>query len=124
MNKRSTRQKRAIDQVLEEALGPMSAQEIQVQAATLSPGISLATVYRIVGDGAARGALTLVRLDDKIARYEAADRHHHHHFLCESCERVFDISMPCKLVATHVPEHWQVTRHEITLYGHCASCVA
>ena len=122
MNKRSTQQKRAIDQVLQEAPGPLSAREIQTHASELCTGVSLATVYRLVREASEAGQLSVVRLEDNVARYEGKDRHHHHHFLCDRCERVFDISTPCKLVATHVPEGFAVTRHEITLYGHCAAC--
>lgn len=122
MSKRSTKQKRAIDEVLHNALGPLSAQEIQTQASGICSGLSLATVYRVVREGAEAGELSVVRLEDNIARYEDVDRHHHHHFLCENCERVFDISSPCKVVATHVPDGFAVTRHEITLYGSCPDC--
>ena len=104
------------------ALGPLSAPEIRDRAAGDCPGISLATVYRVVSQGAKSGELSVVRLEDNVARYEAADRHHHHHFLCEACERVFDISMPCGVVANHVPDQFTVSRHEITLYGRCADC--
>ncbi len=105
------------------AKGPLSAREILAQASDSCPSLSLATVYRVVREGAESGALTVVRLQDNVARYEGADLHHHHHFLCEKCERVFDISMPCNLVATHVPDSFHVTRHEITLYGSCPDCV-
>lgn len=122
MSKRSTRQKRAVDAVLHQAPGPLSAREIQAQASELCAGVSLATVYRLVREGSAAGDLSVVRLEDNVARYESQHLHHHHHFLCEQCERVFDIATPCEVVAHHVPEGFSVTRHEITLYGRCAEC--
>ncbi|MBM65231.1 MAG: transcriptional repressor [Myxococcales bacterium] len=122
MSKRSTRQKRAIEQVLLAARGPLSAQQIQEKASEISPGLSLATVYRVVREGAEAGTLSTVCLDDKVTRYEDRHRHHHHHFLCEDCDEVFDITIPCEMLAHRVPEGYSVTRHEITLYGHCAEC--
>ena len=122
MAKRSTRQKRAIGEVLRKAVGPLSAPEILKCARDLSPGISLATVYRVVRSGAENGSLSVVHLDDKVSRYEEADRHHHHHFLCQRCDRAFDVATPCDLVARYVPEHFEVTSHEITLYGNCVDC--
>jgi Fur family ferric uptake transcriptional regulator len=124
MPKRSTRQKRAIHGVLHQALGPLSANEILDLASEVSPGISLATVYRVVREEADNGTLSVIHLDDKISRYEEADRHHHHHFLCQRCDRAFDIATPCDLVASYVPDNFEVTGHEITLYGHCLDCSA
>ena len=124
MSKRSTRQKRAIEEVLLRAKGPLSVRDIQVEAARVHSNVSLATVYRVVRDGAETGELSVVRLDDSIARYEVTNRQHHHHFLCTSCSRAFDISLPCSLVANFAPTDFQVTRHEITLYGSCPDCVA
>ena len=124
MSKRSTRQKRAIHEVLHKAPGPLSAGEILAHAAEISPGISLATVYRLVRQGAESGTLSVVHLDDKVSRYEESDRHHHHHFLCQLCDRAFDVATPCDLVESYVPDNFKVTGHEITLYGHCVDCSA
>ena len=124
MSKRSTRQKRAIQEVLASAKGPLSARELKAEAARICSNVSLATVYRVVRDGAEAGELEVVRLDDTVARYEVANRHHHHHFLCTTCSRAFDISLPCNLVANFAPTNFEVTRHEITLYGNCPDCVA
>ena len=123
MGKRSTRQKRAIDQVIQEAKGPLSAQDIQTAASALCPRLSLATVYRVVRDGAEAGELSVVHLEDNVARYEVAGGNHHHHFLCHCCSRVFDILLPCNVVADFAPTDFQVTRHEITLFGSCPDCV-
>ncbi|MEE2837103.1 MAG: Fur family transcriptional regulator [Myxococcota bacterium] len=122
MSKRSTRQKRAIERVFEAAQGPLAARDLVQRALALGTKISLATVYRIVSEGVQNGILTVVRLEDNVARYERADQHHHHHFLCERCEQVFDIAIPCELVAHHVPAQFSMSRHEITLYGHCKEC--
>jgi len=124
MPKRSTRQKRAIHEVLHKAVGPLTVNEILARASEVSPGISLATVYRVVRAEAESGVLSVVHLDDKVSRYEEADRHHHHHFLCQRCDRAFDIATPCDLVASYVPDNFEVTGHEITLYGHCVDCSA
>ena len=122
MSERSTRQKRAIHKVIGNAPGPLSARDIQIEASKICPNVSLATVYRVVRSGTESGAFAVVRLEDNVARYEVADRQHHHHFLCNCCARVFDILLPCNMVADFAPEDFQVTRHEITLYGNCPDC--
>ena len=108
--------------MLHHARGPLSARQIQAKASELCGSLSLATVYRIVAAGAEAGDLVTVHLEDNVTRYEDKNRKHHHHFLCEDCEEVIDIQLPCETLAHRLPDGYDVTRHEITLYGRCAEC--
>ena len=62
------------------------------------------------------------RIPGEPDRYEQSGQGHHHHFQCEACGRVFDI--PCRIgdTATEVPRDFEVSRHEVMVYGRCGQC--
>ncbi len=86
------------------------------------PSIGLATVYRAVAAMERSGWLTRVGDVGGAALYaRCAERTHHHHAVCTSCGRVEHT--PCPNVAeAAAPVGFEVTSHELTLYGLCARC--
>ncbi|MFK7961668.1 MAG: transcriptional repressor [Phycisphaerales bacterium] len=58
-------------------------------------------------------------------RYEPASvaAKHHHHFRCEQCDRVFDIDGCPGRLGRMLPSGFELTGHEISLWGRCVSCV-
>ena len=77
------------------------------------------------------GLIDRINLDDGFARYEIGDvdgkhRHHrHHHLICLKCGKVaaFQEDM-LEALETGVREAlgFQVTDHEVKLYGYCRGC--
>jgi len=124
IGQRRTAQREAILQVILEAQGPLSVQEIHERALERSPSLGIATVYRGVKLLLQDGRIHAVSLPDDQVRYEAADLGHHHHFRCDHCDQVYDLP-GCLLPipnGTSLPGGFEVTGHDITLTGTCPDC--
>lgn len=120
---RRTDQKAAIRRAIEQAERPLTAQEICELAQEECPGLGIATVYRNVKSLLADEWIEAVELPGAPARYELADLGHHHHFQCETCGRVFDVHGCPGGVKAIVPPGFQLSHHEILMYGRCDACV-
>lgn len=120
-----TRQRRAILDALKQCTRPLSPQEIADAAGADVASLNLATVYRNLKTLTESGEIATVELVGRPARYELAGLDHHHHFLCEACDRVFDLPT-CGMgdLGRIAPEGFEVTHHEIQLFGRCEECVA
>jgi Fur family ferric uptake transcriptional regulator len=121
---RQTPQRRAILEVIRDADGPLTVEQIHRRAGRRSRGLGIATVYRNLKRLQDAGEVATVVLPDGEARYEAADLGHHHHFRCRSCRTVFDLEI-CPLSIPHgttLPGGFEVEAHEVTLYGTCPRC--
>jgi Fur family transcriptional regulator, ferric uptake regulator len=119
---RSTRQKRAIEAVLEKHKNPLTASEIQRLAVKEVPGLGIATVYRSLKALTNDGRVVSVEIPGQIPRYERADKGHHHHFLCRMCGEVFELERCFAPIKTMAPRGFRVEDHEIILYGSCQAC--
>lgn len=119
---RKTEQRAAIRRVFEETPRPLNAQEVQELAACYSENLGIATVYRNLKGLVDDGWLATVDLPNEPSRYELASLEHHHHFQCSTCSRVFDIPGCAHAVRTLAPDGFEVTHHEILLYGVCPDC--
>ena len=120
---RKTEQRGAIRRVFEETHRPLNAQEVLEQAQSFSEGLGIATVYRNIKALVDEGWLKPVELPNEPSRYELSSLEHHHHFQCSTCSRVFDIPGCAHAVRTLAPDGFEVTHHEILLYGVCPECV-
>ena len=118
----STRQKIVLGQVLERAKRPLTATEICREAKRKIPSLGMATVYRAIKQFVLEGYIRAVEIPGVSPHYESSDRHHHHFFLCQQCRRLFDLLGCVRGVRSLAPNGFRVQRHEIVLYGQCASC--
>lgn len=119
---RDTRQKRAIRDVFEQAAGPLSADEVLANAKATIAGLGIATVYRSIRAFVDDGYLQPVDVPGRGSLYERADKDHHHHFLCTTCNGVFELEgCEAELKAT-LPRGFRAAGHEVTIYGTCAKC--
>ena len=108
---------RAID----EAPGPMSANELWDDLR--GTGIGIATVYRALKQGVEDGILTEVELQQAgPVRYERTGLEHHHHFLCSVCERVFDLIGCVGDLDRLLPGSFRMSGHEVLIFGTCSGC--
>ena len=120
---RKTEQRRAIRDVITKSPRPLAIEEILVEAQKQVPRLGIATVYRTVKAFVSDGSVRVVSFSDAPNRYEVATNSHHHYFHCDRCGKVFDVPWcPGELNAV-VPDGFEVSRHEITIYGLCRSCV-
>ncbi|MNW14239.1 Zinc-specific metallo-regulatory protein [compost metagenome] len=69
------------------------------------------------------GDVKAVELPGEATRYESAHRGHHHHFHCNRCQKVFPIPGCPPNLDQFAPKGYEVSHHELTLYGTCAQCV-
>jgi Fur family ferric uptake transcriptional regulator len=120
---RSTRQKRAIEAVLEKQKKPLTAQEIQHFAVKEVTSLGLATVYRSLKALTNEGRVVGVEIPGQVPRYERADKGHHHHFFCRGCGGVFELEKCLAGIKTMAPASFRVEDHEIILYGTCDACL-
>lgn len=118
---RHTRQRSAIQEVLSSAQRPLLPQEILQASQAAVPHLNLATIYRNLNTLVEEGLVTPVYLPNQATRFERT-AHHHHHFVCNGCEKVFDIHECSDVFNGMVPPGFAVQRHELTLYGQCPSC--
>ncbi len=122
---RQTLQRRAILQALLEAPGPLTPQQVWLQASQQLESLGLATVYRNLSFLESQGEIVPVHLPGESTRFEVAGRGHHHHFCCEGCENVFELDTSCPVAVLEgvtLPGGFAVKHHELTLYGLCSSC--
>lgn len=101
---------------------PLSPDEVRGLAAKAIPGIGIATVYRNIKGLLESGVLRTVEIPGGSARYELAGMAHHHHFQCNDCDKVFDIPGCPGNLDNLTPPGFEVSSHNITLYGKCPDC--
>lgn len=118
---RSTRQRAAIREVLQAADRPLLATEVLDIAQGAVPTLGIATVYRTLKALVEQESLQVVELPGENPRFEFAHGHHHH-FCCKTCGRVYDIHACPGDFGSMVPPGFEVSGHEVTLYGRCANC--
>lgn len=91
----------------------------------LSPGIptlSKTTVYNTLNLFIEKGAVQMLTIDEKNARYDA-DTSKHAHFYCSSCGKVHDF-MILKPEMYEIPSNSQfnIQSMQLSYYGTCKSC--
>lgn len=125
MSSRNTKQQEAVRRALAESGRPLSPAEILTAAQREVSGLGLTTVYRVLKRLAEEGFAVLVPLPGEAPRYESstAAAYHHHHFHCNDCGRVFDVPGCPKGLASMTPPGFQLSGHEVMLYGRCDACV-
>lgn len=122
MQARKTRQREAIRSAFETADRPLSPEEVLSAAQESVEGLGIATVYRNIKSLMEEGWLIAIELPGQAARYELAGKGHHHHFQCNSCGRVFELYGCVESFRNMIPPGFQVTGHEVLLFGVCRGC--
>ena len=112
--------------VLSKEQGPLSIKGIAQRS---EKELALSTLYRVIGDLAeAKLVKTFPAPDQRIlVELVGHQNEHHHHLYCESCQKVFDVSLDPELetmidalVARIGRSHrMEITGHSFELYGRC-----
>lgn len=121
---RNTRQRQALRQLFEHAEHPLTAEEVLQIAKRTVPQLGIATVYRTIKVMIEANEVRSVEVLGETPRYESANREHHHHFLCRTCEKVYEAE-GCEGERTVLaaPPGFRVEGHEVVLRGVCGTCV-
>lgn len=122
MQQRQTKQRQVIESVLIQAEHPLLPKELWNKARQALPQLGIATVFRTLKKMVEEGGAKVVFLPGDSPRYECSSQGHHHFFKCGECESVVEIKGCPGNLERFLPEGFQLTGHEITLLGRCASC--
>lgn len=122
---RSTRQRAAISELLEEIDDFRSAQELHDELRRRAQNIGLTTVYRTLQSMSTAGLVDTLRTDTGESVYRRCSAHHHHHLVCRSCGSTVEVAgREVEAWASQVAdEHGFIdVSHTIEIFGTCAQC--
>ncbi|MDO8491171.1 MAG: transcriptional repressor [Dehalococcoidia bacterium] len=120
--RRDTQQRDAIRQALIEAGRPLSVSELLESAKGEVAGLGIATVYRNLKALQFGGQVMTVDLPGQPPRWEVTRRGHHHHFLCRTCDRLYEVDGCPDGIDLLLPQGYTLERHDILLRGQCDLC--
>lgn len=120
---RVTKQRDTIRLVISKAGRPLSTQEIFASAQRKIPALGIATIYRTIKSFAEEGSIIAVELPGQPSRWEITPESHHHHFLCNTCDKLYEINACPKDLQRLLPKGYTLEEHNILLRGQCATCV-
>ena len=117
---RFTPQREHVYAVLLQKLDHPTAEEVFIRSKQKLPDISMATVYNCLDALVQCGMVRQVNLDRGAARY-CPNMQEHCHFYCDTCESVYDVSLP-DAGGFPLPRGFSAERFDITIHGRCPAC--
>jgi Fe2+ or Zn2+ uptake regulation protein len=122
---RNTRQLEVIWDAVKDDKSHPTADQIYDKVRKRLPSISLGTVYRNLQKLVAEKKLQILILGR--AQHFDPLVGQHQHFICESCDSVFDVVVDTEneLTPAKLPhEGFKVTSHQLAFYGTCKHCAS
>ena len=119
---RSTSQKEIIFKFLEKTKNHPSAEKVYLEVRKKIPKISRATVYRNLKDLRDKGKIQ--EIPSEVSHYDG-DTSIHAHFICQKCNRIFDvfnICRKCSILKRKKVKVGKINNFKIYLYGYCRNC--
>lgn len=121
---RNTCQKEIILDYLRNVKNHPSAEKVYLVVKKKLPRISQATVYRVLKSFKDRGEAQEIS-SKGVARFDA-DISSHAHFICQNCDKIFDIfedtCVNCSILRTKRTKVGKITKYKINFYGYCKNC--
>lgn len=121
--RRDTKQRRAVEQVLRDTDDFISAQALHARLREGGSTVGLATVYRALNAMAEDERVDMLRVDDGEARYRLCETTaHHHHLVCRECGRTVEIEGPAveSWAEAVAAEHgFRAVSHTLEVFGTC-----
>lgn len=120
--RRSTKQRAAVVELLNEVDDFRSAQELHDELRKRGDGIGLTTVYRTLQSLSEAGELDVLRTGSGEAIYRRCSSHHHHHLVCRVCGHTVEVEGPAverwadKVAAVH---GFTEISHTVEIVGTC-----
>ena len=90
--KRNTLQKKIVFDIFEKMHNHPSAGMVYEKVNAEYPGISKATVYRLLSEAAEEGTILRLKLSDSSDRYDVTIKKHYH-IVCRECGAVADVEV-------------------------------
>jgi Fur family ferric uptake transcriptional regulator len=125
--RRQTRQRSAVQALLEELDGFRTAQDLHALLRERGEPVGLATVYRALQALVDDGLVDVLRGADGEAAYRRCSPVHHHHLVCRSCGRTVEVADPPveRWAARVAAEHgFAEVQHQLEVFGTCRACTA
>jgi Fur family transcriptional regulator, ferric uptake regulator len=126
---RRTVQRQLILNALEKAEGHLTMEQLAQRVQSISPAVSLSTIYRNVELLLAMGLMRANHLLGEGTTYELADEQSHIHLVCQHCHRVVHLdAKPLEPLQASLQDNVQVaaqfhvTSLAVTVAGYCTSC--
>ena len=120
-----TKQREVVLQVIRDADGHLTANEVFVNAKQLLPSISFATVYNSLRFLKEAGHIAEIQFGNGASRFDRMTSRHDH-AICTKCGKLVDIEMehPAELVQLAAKySKFEPETLEFTLRGLCPDCV-
>ncbi len=108
---RVTPQRLAIMATLQATPEHLSAEEVFEEIREKMPNVSLATVYKALGELRRVGQVRALPVWGRV-RYDLVARGPHHHLVCEHCHRVVDLD-PAGPAGTEVPKNLEIPKKQV-----------
>ncbi len=124
---RSTRQRAAISELLNDLDDFRSAQELHDELRRRGEGIGLTTVYRTLQSMAAAGLVDTLRTDTGESVYRRCSDDHHHHLVCRVCGSTVEVQARQieSWAADVAREHgFSDVSHTVEIFGVCSGCAS
>jgi len=120
---RLTPQRRMLAEVAAEQRA-FTVEDLAAELAARTESVGLATVYRAVTALESAGSIERIGERGGSSLYAwCGSAEHHHHLVCTECGVVETAPCPFEVQPLEAtPGGFQVTRHEMTLYGVCPVC--
>ena len=119
---RNTKQKEIIKNIITNADGHYSADEIYQMALKVDNNIGRATVFRNLKALAENNEIGYLQMIDGPDCYESL-KEPHYHFKCKKCNKLFDIDVSyMEEINKHISKH-EVDSHVIIFTGTCDDCL-
>lgn len=124
---RSTRQRSAIVDLLDNTEEFRSAQDLHDELRKRGEGIGLTTVYRTLQSLAETGSVDVLRTDSGESLFRRCSSGHHHHLVCRRCGFTVEVDGPeverwsHEVADTH---GFEEVSHTVEIFGTCRDCVA
>ena len=118
----NTEQREVIVSILKETDRPLTREEILELGRSHLPRLGIATVNRAIREMTENFEIVGIEYPGQPRRYELPVGREHPHFICRTCDRVFDLPTSMELPPVKVPHGFVVTGGEIVYSGTCAEC--
>ena len=126
--RRMTKQKKAIYNILLNTTTHPTAEWIYLEASKIMPDISLATVYRNLASLSQDGLIAEMEYTKLQTHYDGNPKPHYH-FVCSNCGKILDFEPKQKELRASIEEIarasaiGQIVGHRLEFYGNCRECL-
>ncbi len=121
--KRNTIQRKLILDAVKELNIHATAEQVHEHISASYPSVSKATVYRNLSQMADSGELLNIGSIKGAAHYDH-NCHGHYHFICDKCERVFDVNNFFPEICRRITgmDGFNISGHSLVFNGLCPDC--